>query len=139
VSSTAPCAAPRSPLRDPPGSREPGCAPAHRTASQKSKAAGLDNTGRRLDDNGRMDAPNGRWAPVSRCGSARSVNGGAAQTLDFVLEVQLATLEFQDGQIVGRGMLLSLCELALQGPVPELKFRKMRLYGHRGSLLLGQI
>jgi hypothetical protein len=44
-----------------------------------------------------------------------SVHGSAAQTLDFVLEVQLATLEFVDGQIIDRRMPSSVCELGLQG------------------------
>jgi hypothetical protein len=65
-----------------------------------------------------------------------SVNGSAAQTFDFVLEVQLAALELVDGQIVGRGMLLGLGNFAFQSSVPQLKFRKMRLYGHRQDLLM---
>jgi len=52
--------------------------------------------------------------------------GGAAQPLDFVLEVQLATLELVNGEIVNRGMPLGFCELTLQRLMPELKFRKMR-------------
>jgi len=55
------------------------------------------------------------------------VNSGAAQPLDFVLEVQLATLELVNGEIVNRGMPLGFCELTLQRLMPELKFRKMRL------------
>jgi hypothetical protein len=58
------------------------------------------------------------------------VNDSATQTFDFVLEVQLATLELADGQIVDRGMLLSFGDFAFERSVPQLKFRKMRLYGH---------
>jgi hypothetical protein len=67
--------------------------------------------------------------PKSASASKRlSVHGGAVtQAFDFVLEVQLATFEFQDGQIVDRGMLLGFGELALESLMPELKFRKMRL------------
>jgi hypothetical protein len=59
---------------------------------------------------------NGRWGQPQRRG--KSVNRLAAQTLDFVLEVQLATLEFEDGQIVDRRVLLGFCDLGLQGFMP---------------------
>jgi hypothetical protein len=44
-------------------------------------------------------------------GAARLMNAGAdlaAQSLDFILQVQLATLDFQYFEIVDREMLLSL-------------------------------
>jgi hypothetical protein len=53
--------------------------------------------------------------------------------------MQLATLDFQDLQIVSRGMLLSFGQLGFQRLMPRLKFRKMRLYGHRGGLLMSDL
>jgi hypothetical protein len=60
----------------------------------------------------------------------------AAQSLDFVLQVQLATLDFQDFEIVDREMLLSLGQLGFQRFVPQFKFHKMRLDGHQNGLLV---
>jgi hypothetical protein len=74
----------------------------------------------------------------ARC-AARLMNAGtdpAAQSLDFVLEVQLATLDFQDFQIIDREMLLSLGKLRLQRFMPQFKFHKMRLDGHQKGLLV---
>jgi hypothetical protein len=75
------------------------------------------------------------WVLGVRSVNARSV----AQTRDLVLQMQLAALELYDFQVVDRGMLLSLGKLGFEGSVPQLKFRKMRLQGHRWSLLIGQI
>jgi hypothetical protein len=41
--------------------------------------------------------------------------------------MQLAALELYDLQVVDRGMLLSFGKLGLQGLVPQLEFRKMRM------------
>ena len=62
----------------------------------------------------------------------RSVNafGPAAQTRNFVLQVQLAALELHDFQVVDRGMLLSFGQFGFKALVPQLEFRKMRLQGH---------
>jgi hypothetical protein len=98
------------------------------TGGLKNKAAGLDKHEPAAET--RPSKSDRRWNALA------SVNGSAAQTFDFVLEVQLAALELVDGQIVGRGMLLGFGNFAFQSSVPQLKFRKMRLYGHRQDLLM---
>jgi hypothetical protein len=74
-------------------------------------------------------------------GAARLMNADAdlaAQSLDFVLQMQLATLDFQYFQIVDREMLLSLGQLGFQRFVPQFKFHKMRLDRHQEGLLVSE-
>jgi hypothetical protein len=74
-------------------------------------------------------------------GAARLMNADAdlaAQSLDFILQVQLATLDFQNFQIVDREMLLSLGQLGFQRFVPQFKFHKMRLDRHQEGLLVSE-
>jgi hypothetical protein len=54
------------------------------------------------------------WTDAGAFGSVNAHAGLAAQTRDLILQVQLATLDFQDFQIVSRGMLLSFGELGFQ-------------------------
>jgi hypothetical protein len=60
----------------------------------------------------------------------------ATQALDLVFQVQLATLDFQDFQIIDREMLLSLGKLVFQRFMPHFEFNKVGLHGHRQSLLV---
>jgi hypothetical protein len=62
----------------------------------------------------------------------------AAQSLDFVLQVQLATLDFQYFEIIDREMLLSLGKLRFQRLMPQFKFHKMRMDGHQEGLLVSE-
>jgi hypothetical protein len=64
------------------------------------------------------------------------MHGSVPQARDLVLQLQLATLEFYDFQIVDRGMLLSFEQFTLQRLMPQFEFRKMRLDGHRRGLLM---
>src|SRR5215208_2786193 len=57
------------------------------------------------------------------------------QAGDFVLHMQLAAFEFRDRRIVDRGMRDGVSEFGFERLVLLFQFRKMRLDGHRGSLL----
>jgi len=52
------------------------------------------------------------------------------QTLNLVLDQQLAPLQFRNFQIVGRRMIDRLGDLILKGLMFPFKFSKMRLDGH---------
>jgi hypothetical protein len=52
--------------------------------------------------------------------------GILAQTRNFVLYLQLATLQFRDQQTVARWMSDRFSDFILQRPVALLQFRKMR-------------
>jgi hypothetical protein len=60
----------------------------------------------------------------------------ATQALDLILQVQLATLDFQYFQIIDREMPLSLGKLGFQRLMPHFVFNKMRLDGHQEGLLV---
>jgi hypothetical protein len=62
----------------------------------------------------------------------------AAQSLDFILQVQLATLDFQYFEIIDREVLLSLGKFRFQRLMPQFKFHKMRLDGHQKGLLVSE-
>jgi hypothetical protein len=55
------------------------------------------------------------------------------QARDFVLHQQLAALQLHDLKIVDRRMRAGFGNFRFQRPVPSLKLRKMRLYGHVGG------
>jgi hypothetical protein len=55
---------------------------------------------------------------------------------DFVLHLQLATLEFSEFQVIDPVMLLSLCDLVIEGLMLLFERGKIRLDGHRGYLLV---
>src|SRR6187402_605224 len=56
-------------------------------------------------------------------------------TLDLVLDEQLATLQFSELQVVCRRMCHGLGDLVFESPMLPLQFRKMRLDGHVEWLL----
>jgi hypothetical protein len=76
--------------------------------------------------------------PEGRRASMNADADLAAQSLDFILQVQLATLDFQYFEIIDREMLLSLGKLRLQRPMPQFKFHKMRLDRHQKGLLVSE-
>jgi hypothetical protein len=55
------------------------------------------------------------------------------QARDFVLNQQLAALQLHDLKIVDRRMRAGFGNFRFQRPVPSLKLRKVRLYGHVGG------
>jgi hypothetical protein len=54
------------------------------------------------------------------------------QTSDFVLHMQLFTLQLCDLEVVGRRMQQRFADFQLERLVPSLEFRKMRINRHRG-------
>jgi hypothetical protein len=60
------------------------------------------------------------------------------QPRHFILQLQLATLEFRQSQIVYGRMLKGFGKLVLEHPMPLYEFGKMRRCGH-GSSWKGQI
>ena len=57
------------------------------------------------------------------------------KTLYLVLEQQFTPFEFNNFQIIDRGMGLAIADPIADGPVLLLKFRKMRLHRHTECLL----
>jgi len=57
------------------------------------------------------------------------------QAGDLVLHMQLATLQVHDRGIVDRRMRHGISQFSLERFVLTLQFRKVRLHGHRASLL----
>src|ERR1700681_1972189 len=55
------------------------------------------------------------------------------QPRHFVLQLQLATLEFRQSEIVRGGMLEGFGELVFEHPMPLFEFRKMRRCSHGSS------
>jgi hypothetical protein len=49
---------------------------------------------------------------------------------DFVLYMQLATLQLANLEIIDRRMRERFADFSFERPVPFLQFRKMRLHGH---------
>jgi hypothetical protein len=56
--------------------------------------------------------------------------GVLLQARDFILHLQLATLQFRDPQGIAGRVRERLVEFFLERLVPTFKFRKVRLYGH---------
>jgi hypothetical protein len=57
------------------------------------------------------------------------------QTLDLVLYLQFATLEFHNFQIIDRGMGQAIVDLFFECLMPFFEFRKVRLHRHAACLL----
>ena len=57
------------------------------------------------------------------------------QAGDFVLHMQLATLQLRELQAIRRRMRERLVELIFEGPMPLFEFRKMRFDRHVACLL----
>src|SRR5260370_33386702 len=55
------------------------------------------------------------------------------QARDYVLHQELAALQLHDLKIVDRRMRAGFGNFRFQRPVPSLKLRKVRLYGHVGG------
>jgi hypothetical protein len=55
------------------------------------------------------------------------------QPCHFVLQLQLATLEFRQCEIVRGGMLEGFGEFVFEHPMPPCEFRKMRRCSHESS------
>jgi hypothetical protein len=67
--------------------------------------------------------------------SALSVNA-AFEARDLVLHLQLAALEFNQFEVIGRVMLLGLSDLVIEGLMLLFESSKIRLDGHLGYLLV---
>jgi hypothetical protein len=60
---------------------------------------------------------------------------GVLDPRNFILHLQLASLELDQFKVIGREMLLGLSDLMIEGLMALLEFSKIRLDGHVGYLL----
>jgi hypothetical protein len=58
-----------------------------------------------------------------------------AKPFYLVLHLQFSTLEFQDCQIIDRGMGQAIVDFVFECPMPLFQFRKVRLHRHAACLL----
>jgi hypothetical protein len=90
----------------------------------------------RQEKHRRPDAAGGAVRNTREAGLRALVQTGTgAQALDFVLYLQLATLQLGYSEPVARRMTDRVSYFIFQRTVPPFQFRKMRLQGHVGWLL----
>jgi hypothetical protein len=53
-----------------------------------------------------------------------------AQTLDLILQLQFASLEFYDFQVIDRGMDQAIVDFTFKRLMPFFEFREVRLHRH---------
>ena len=94
----------------------------------KNKTAGLLSESRRLD------------CFITPGKIAKSMDAGRGlHPRDFILHLQLATLQLDDLAIVGRRMREGIGDLFLKLPMAGLELHKMLLNGHGGFGLLNGV
>src|ERR1043165_8379874 len=101
------------------------------SSGSKSKTAGRREPAVRLKNATPLPRPRAAAPSIAALVHARRLQAG-----DLILYLQLATLQFRDRHIVDGRVRQSVGELALQRLMLAFQFRKMRLDGHRWSLLV---
>jgi hypothetical protein len=102
-------------------------------AQAKNETAGFPESRRFAKK--RDATPRRRRGPRMIAALVNARVGFVLQAGDFILHLQLATLQFRDRHVVDRGVRHGVGQLLFQRLVLPFQFRKMRLDGHRWNLL----